>query len=91
MTRRNAIAIAAFAAALLAGFAHAHGGAVAPAVVVQQDAEGPLIYTSAAYTRPIPGAPNPAPETASPDAEVIHTNQAYGPAIHGYPTRTPAH
>jgi hypothetical protein len=90
MTFRTAIATSALvAAALIAGSAHARGGVVAEAVAIQQEAGGPLVYTSAAYTRPIPGSPNPAPETASPSAEIVYTDQAYGQAIHGYPTRGP--
>lgn len=65
---------------LTSGLALAHGA---------QDmgpTPGTVIYTNAAYTHAIHGAPNPAPEVAMTRLEPIYVSQANGPAIYSYPS-----
>jgi hypothetical protein len=76
--------VATVAAVLTSSPALARGGDVAPPL---DPAAETVIYTSSAYTRAIPGAPNPAPETVSPEGGVVYVSPAHGPAIYSYPGR----
>jgi hypothetical protein len=76
--------VATVAAVFTSSQAFARGGDVAPPL---NPAAETVIYTSSAYTRAIPGAPNPAPETVSPDGGVVYVSPAHGQAIYSYPGR----
>ncbi len=85
MNARTSITTAfALAIALLSGHAFAHGEQVSGTSATLWNATGPVVYTNAAYTHAIPGAPNVAAETVSAHARVVYVDQAFGPAIYSY-------
>lgn len=56
--------------------------------VAGEEQNGALVEHNRAYIYPIPGAPNPAPDRAVQNAQIVYVNMAYGPAIYSYPANT---
>jgi len=70
---------------VVSGSALAHGAQASGTGSTNRQVLGPVLYTNAAYTHAISGAPNPAPEVSAADGDPIYVDPANGQAIYGYP------